>query len=269
MNARVFQFAAALILGVCPSIYGATISYQKGASPSAGYVSDIVSLNQTTPDTNGVGGGSNFIGHATTGANRAFRSAMGFPLSDIPAGSTINSVTLTLYGRGAATAGASSTLYTIELHELTGSFTEAGATWNNRFDAAPAGVGGADVVWATAGGDFSPTVLSSLTAAPSGVALNVAYTFSSTTDFVAAAQAALDGTGTLYMVGLAPLGEVAANETRFNFGSDDFATLAIRPLLTVDYTPIPEPNSVLILGLGMAGLASFQRRLRKSVAAGC
>jgi hypothetical protein len=271
MNARVFQAAVvALILGVCQSSYGISINFQQGVSPSAGYQANIASLNQTSPDANGAAGTSNFIGHAgTTGTGTgSFRSLEAFDISAIPAGSTINSVTLTLYGRGAATAGASSTSYTIEIHELIGTSTETGVTWNNRFDAAPAGAGGADVPWTTAGGDFSPTVLSSLSAAPSGVTLGSAYLFSSSAAFVAAAQGALDGIGTLYLLGLAPVGEVATVETRFNFGSDDFATASIRPLLSLDYTaPVPEPNSVFLLGFGMTAFAAFKRRMRKCVVA--
>ena len=269
MNARVFQSAmVALILGMCQSTYGISIGFQEGVSPSVGYQSGVATLNQGAPDANGATGASNYIGHSGTGANAAFRSLDAFDISAIPAGSTINSVTLTLYGRGAAVAGASSTSYTIELHELIGAGTEAGVTWNNRFDAAPAGAGGADGPWTNAGGDFSPTVLSSLSAAPSGVALNSAYLFSSSAAFVAAAQSALDGSGTLYLLGIAPVGEVASVETRFNFGSDDFATAALRPLLSIDYTaPVPEPTSVFLIGFGMTAFAAFKRRMRKCVVA--
>jgi hypothetical protein len=236
------------------SLYGDTITYQEGVN---GYLSNVVTLNQASPDTNGANGTSNYIGHSgTVPGPTAFRSLEAFPLTGIPAGSTINSVTLTLTIRGNPVSNVLNNTYTYNLHELVGSATEAGATWNNRDTTGP-------VAWTTPGGDYFPTVLSSFDANPSVQVAGNTFVFSSSAAFVAAAQAALDGSGTLYMLAIAPVSEVASGETRINFASDDFATVAFRPLLTVDYTPIPEPSAILLFGVGIVGLAGYVRHKRK------
>lgn len=44
----------------------------------------------------------------------------------------------------------------------------------------------------------------------------------------------------------------------FQFRTSEFTTIALRPMLTIDYTPIPEPAGLAVLGL--AGLALRRRR---------
>jgi hypothetical protein len=258
MNARVIQSigAIALCFGANSSLYGVTISFQEDVSPTGGYQQIQNTIRNNGSISLGTGG-SNQIGKASTTTGDFFRSLAGFDISAIPAGSTIDSVTLTLFPRNNGTAANTvDALFEIEVHQLIGSITEAGSTWANRENTGP-------VAWTTPGGDFSATVLSSLSANPRTLVTNASsYTFSSTSDFVTAAQGALDGSGTLYMILLAPVMEAGSVVNRFDFASDDTAGIGA-PMLTVNYT-VPEPNTIsLLAGMGVAGIALQVLRRRK------
>ncbi len=45
----------------------------------------------------------------------------------------------------------------------------------------------------------------------------------------------------------------------FEYSSDP----SLRPYLTVDFTPVPVPATMLLMGSGIVGLAGFRRRLKK------
>ena len=94
--------------------------------------------------------------------------------------------------------------------------------------------------WTTTGGDIAATPLSSSPAFTSAST----HVFSSTTDFVAAAQRALDGDGTLQLLlsSATESADPSANEVMARFRSNDTATPSERPLLMIDAT-VPESSS--------------------------
>ena len=94
--------------------------------------------------------------------------------------------------------------------------------------------------WTTPGGDIAATPLSSSPAFSSGST----HVFSSTTDFVAAAQSALDGDGTLQLLlsSATESADPSANEILARFRSNDAGTPSERPLLIIDAT-VPEPSN--------------------------
>jgi len=264
LNARLAQVVGVvcLSLGIGSSVHGDLINFQQDVSPTGAYQSIVATLNEVNPTSHGGTGSSNYIGHSASGGGGAFRSLEAFDISAIPAGSTINSVTLTLYPRGSLSSATDAT-YEVELHQLIGSATESNASWDNRFEDDNASL---DVPWSSPGGDYNSTVLSTFDANPHSL---IASTFPSTSAFVAAAQSALDGSGTLYMLVLSPDAEAVSSstETRMNFGSDDYNAgttespdYSNRPLLTIDYTTIPEPSAFFLLGMGIVGAVGCARR---------
>ncbi len=173
----------------------------------------------------------------------ALRGLLAFDVSQIPAGAVIDSVTLDLWS---VSAGSGTALNTLELHKLLTIFTEGtgdgitatngagtGADWLTR-------TGSVADLWNLSGGaagsDFETATLATLAGFnPSSAPVGTRYTFSSTPALVAAVSG-VAGTA-------APLGLMLnmANDTTggsvfARFGSDNHATLAQRPLLTIRYS---------------------------------
>jgi hypothetical protein len=111
-----------------------------------------------------------------------------------------------------------------------------GATWASRTGATTAGN-----LWATPGGDFSSTVLSSV---PGFIATTtgVQKSFASTGDFVASVGSALAAAQPLNLMLFSPATEAGAANQFTRLSSDDAATVAQRPRLTVSLVSNPVPN---------------------------
>jgi hypothetical protein len=192
-----------------------------------------------------------FSGRTSQGLLR--RALLQFDLSLIPAGSAITSATLTLHSdqsQGSAT-------YT--LHRLLSTWgegtsnagspggagtaaTTGDATWLHRFHATSA--------WNNAGGDFVAAGSASTIVAGAGT-----YSWSGA-GLAQDVQAWLDGGAT--NAGWALVGnEVSAGST-VRFGSSEHAASGMRPVLTIDFTPVPAPG-VVVLG-ALAVLGGLRRR---------
>lgn len=194
----------------------------------------------------------------TAGGRRQGGRTRGLLLFDIagniPAGSTISSVSLTLSVVGVPSGGINSTF---DLDRLSASWGEGNgsdhggspagpgqATWINRF-----GTSGSP--WTTAGGDFSSTVSASRAITGFGN-----FTFSSTSGLVADVQGWLNSPSTDFGWLLRSESELTGTTIR-RFGSRNSGANA--PTLTITYTPVPEPGSTAILCLGAV---VFLRRFR-------
>ncbi len=159
----------------------------------------------------------------TTTADDYLRIALAFDLSSpLLTGATINSATLTLSVRS-VDGSSENAAVTINLHQLTSSFTNGGVTWTSRD-------GTND--WITPGGDFGG-VLTSLSANPRTVSLSQGLNFTGGT-LANTAESAIGGS--LYL--LVKL-DVENNGTRniFQLASKENTTAAPAPVLTLDYTP--------------------------------
>lgn len=224
----------------------AVITFQQGVSPTGSYAgNDATWARSDQPTVNQNGSGNLLAGNSASGAD--FHSFISFDLSAIPAGSTINSVSLTL--AQFADAGSGATPVQLDLLQLTRVFVETQVTWN---------IYSTGNNWTTPGGDFNPTILSSITASAQPTASRV---FGSSGSFVSVVQSAVNAPQPLELM-LKLNDESGLTRNLFFFGNDEQATSTNRPLLTIDYTAVPEPSACL-LALGGLGLVILLRGLRK------
>ncbi|HEX2838619.1 MAG TPA: DNRLRE domain-containing protein [Phycisphaerales bacterium] len=199
-------------------------------------------LYQSAPDnplSNGSGPGM-YCGKNGGGLIR--RALMRFDIaSAVPAGSTINSVTLRLQCMQAPNSTARScSLYRV-LADWGESISVASggggggdiagpgdASWFNRFE--PTATTPA-IPWSTAGGQFAAA--SSATATVNGY--GAAYTWGSTAQLVADAQFWLDNPQSNF--GWILRGVETSSQTARKFATREETNVAFRPKLTIDYTP--------------------------------
>ena len=178
-------------------------------------------------------------------------------LGNIPAGSTITSVSLSLTVVKVPSGGVASTF---DLHRALAGWGEGNgsdhggsaaganqATWINR-------LGSSGSPWTTAGGDFSPTVSASRVVAGLG-----AYSFSSTANLVSDVQGWLDGPAADFGWLVQSQSEVTATSIR-RFANRTDVTNA--PTLTIQYTATPEPTTLSLGALGLLAGGFFRRRAK-------
>jgi hypothetical protein len=267
--------AMVLLLGWGATASADIIQFQEDLNPTTSYqnLTTYIRNSATGSDSNNGEASTWQLGRTAT-ANDYLRCIAGYDISAIPAGSTINSVTLTVSPRmNEATSLDAS--YGIEIHEISNhDFTEASVTWLNRYTGQPT------TAWTTPGSEYYGTVLSSLSLnpkhwadgasqPPTAPASNVTYVFASSSAFVTAAQNALNGGHRFDMLLLSPDAEALATGNRiiFPFAGDDPVTSASSPsrktiqsqapMLTIDYTPIPEPASWLLCSFAALGLLGY------------
>ncbi|MBX3435531.1 MAG: hypothetical protein KF847_19615 [Pirellulales bacterium] len=242
------------------SARGAVITLQSGVSPSGTYQTQDAHVrndNLTQTDNN-----TRILFASLSGANagKSLRGLFSYPLTDIPAGATINYVTFrvvqvdgefTSTGSGGANNNTGGDV-TVELHSISESFSQGtgtggtgGANWNNTFG----GTMTLGPVLTTATMNAIPPSLPVQTNPSSWVTTD----FTSTLSLVAAVQAQLDAdqpfnfavtlTASDELSGLRRLIRVPSN-TELN------TSTANRPSLIIEYTlAVPEPASAALAAL--------------------
>jgi len=213
-------------------------------------------------------GGAGFFNGGTTGNGYRNRALMQFTLSDlIPAGAIINSATLTLdivrqpaselqpspFGlhRMLTSWGEGDKIPEEGSPGLGSPATDGEATWLYR------SLGGQ--AWAAPGGlagdDFSTTASS--TAFVYGIGDPVQ--FESTLDIIADAQHWLNNPQANFGWLLMTETEEVTKSAR-SFASREDASGG--PILVIDFTPVPEPATIGLLGLGLVAFGILRRRQR-------
>lgn len=200
------------------------------------------------------GAGPNmFAGRNSQGSLR--RALVRFDLSDIPDGAIVTSVSLTMFAsqtQGGATD--------VGLHRVLQQWGEAGSS-SNGGGGAPAEAGDAtwlhtfydSSLWTTPGGDFVATPSAAQSATDPGF-----YTWASTPELVADVQQWIGVDGAAESFGWAILGLETSNGTAKRFDTHEHATIANRPVLTVEYI-IPGPSGAAAMLL-LGAVAARRRR---------
>ncbi len=196
-------------------------------------------LYESVPDSLSNGLGQYFFA-GRTGAGGGFkirRGLIAFNIAgNIPAGATIQSVTLTLSMNKTISGD-----QTVSLHKLTADWGEGtskaafgegmgapattnDATWLHRFYNS--------ILWTAAGGDFNPSASASTTVG--GIAF---YNFGSTSQMIADAQDWLDNSGNNF--GWILIGNESDSITAKRFSSKQDTSETSWPKLSVTYIPPP------------------------------
>jgi hypothetical protein len=260
-RASVLVVAGVTGLAAFTSARAATIALQQGTAGYTGHLdvqvrNDAANLGQSSNTTVNVSG---FLPGATP---TLLRNLQTWNLSDIPEGSTITSVTLTLGNRsdsgvsvddGNTANDAGDPLYVLRTISapvteppLVGTSTTAGSNWNNTFGS---------------GTTLGAQVLSSANFDPEVGALILGNTFPSSSDFVAAVQAALDSPSNLFNFAvLSP--ETGSDRIAVQFGSNAATgtTVPAPPILTIDFVPEPASTALLVVPAALVALSRARRR---------
>lgn len=219
---------------------------------------DATIIQENSAIANGSGLGL-FAGNIGAGVGFARRGLVQFDTSGIPAGSTINSVSVVLtltrahatatptdiglfriitgWNEGPSHAGSSSGA---------GSFAVTGdVTWAHTYFS--------DQFWTTPGGDIAGVASAIRTI---GTTLT-AYTWNTNAALVADVQAWVNNPGTNF--GWMLKGNEAAATTTRRFASREVSNASQRPKVIIDYTPVPAPGAIAMAGMGVV-LAARRRR---------
>lgn len=245
---RIVALTSLALAGVCHPASAETMSLTPVADTT---------LQSALPNNN-LGDGTSFQagGRRQGGVARAL---LRFDIAgSLPAGATVNSASLTVNVVGVPSGAVNSVF---DLHRLQAGWGEGNgsdhggsaggagqATWNNRL--------GSGTPWTSAGGDFSATVSASRAIAGFG-----AYTFSSTGNLVADVQNWLNSPAGNFGWLLQSQSEITPTSIR-RFASRDDAVN--RPLLTIQYTVVPEPTALSLGALALLAGAIFRKRFKFS-----
>ncbi|KYG07068.1 hypothetical protein BE21_31250 [Sorangium cellulosum] len=188
-----------------------TVSFQQGSLPSSSYAGSTDATIRQAAATTNYGGATTCEADGDDGSGVDKSCLLKWTLSGIPAGSTVQSASITLQ----VTDGSSNTY---NVYEVKRSWDEAQVTWNNATSA---------TAWATAGA-LGSTDRGSLVGSVTGSAGSRTITLNAAG--VALVQAWVDGTSNSGVVIAS-----SSNTDGIDFASSEHATAAQRPKLTITY----------------------------------
>ncbi|HVU86195.1 MAG TPA: DNRLRE domain-containing protein [Pirellulales bacterium] len=264
------------VLGIfCLSTSAQAVQTIIGGGSDSNIATDVKDNTIFQNNVNNSDGGGPGMFSGTNGASSPRRGLIEFNVAgNIPAGSTITSVQLVLFlgqvaGSGGGGGGGGGT--SIGLHDVLKAWGEGTAGSGNTSiggtgQGFAAGTGDAtwnasafpSTLWTNPGGDFAAA--SSATIAI-GTTLNAANTWGSTAAMVADVQSWLDNPSGNFGWELVNTNETSP--TTFSaFWTKEAVTADLRPQLIVNYTPAPEPSTVVLLVVGCVAAAASKVRKR-------
>lgn len=248
---RLAPITAAVTLLILPLIASATVIPIPANK-------DTTIFRSTTGSLADGAGPHMFVGENSSGSIR--RGLIQFDIASyVPAGAIVNSATLTLYhSRSGPASSTTETLHallkdwgqgTSNSGDPGGSGAQAtpgDATWIHTFYNTSK--------WTNPGGDFSPTISSSLTLSSTG------YASFTGTQLAADVQAWRKTPASNF--GWIVLGSEGQTGTAERFETRENSQPQYRPVLSVNFTVVPEPASIAALGASFAFLLGLRRPIR-------
>lgn len=247
-----------LFLAACSSVSSAaTIIFREASSPDTTYTHTGVDIRSGSGSGTSTSNSANLVvGNqaAATDPQGKLRGVLAFDISAIPAGSTINSISLVMTTISSnAGSGTAATVGTINLHQLlpggsaANTVVETQVNWNSWATGQN---------WTTPGGDFG-AALASINV--TSFAVDTAFTFSSVS-MTSLAQSLFDAGSQLQFILISPTAEASGATHLIRFGGDNSSMAeANRPQLIIDYT-VPEPSTGLMAIFSSVGLLCLRKR---------
>jgi hypothetical protein len=267
-----YSLRISLLAAVAAFLMAASARPAHAAVVTLGTSKDTSIFSNNTSNTAG-GNDVLYVGKNASGATRRGLVEFDVAGSGIPTGSTIDSVTLTLYlnGFSGSVFGADRR---VNVHRVTSDWangtTGSGGSGGGGGQGTAAVAGNGDVTWShrdfnstawtTAGGDYLKPASASLVISnsPNPVVLNSPYSWTGsvmTADVQAWLDHSLPNDGWL----LRDLEDVNPSLLTFytreivdNPTTTSIDESQLRPRLTIEYTPVPEPSTLVIIATGMA-----------------
>ncbi|KYF52723.1 hypothetical protein BE04_07245 [Sorangium cellulosum] len=188
-----------------------TVSFQQGSLPSSSYAGSTDATIRQAAATTSYGGATTCEADGDDGSGVDKSCLLKWTLSGIPAGSTVQSASITLQ----VTDGSSNTY---NVYEVKRSWSESQVTWNNATST---------TAWATAGA-MGSTDRGNLVGSVTGSAGSRTITLNAAG--VALVQAWVDGTSNNGVVIAS-----SSNTNGIDFASSEHGTVSYRPKLTITY----------------------------------
>jgi hypothetical protein len=218
----------------------------EGVYPTPAYDHHGTYLRQGSDKIRGAEEGI-IVGGVSASSVAACRGLLSYSLDDIPEGSVVAEVKLTLAVKRLDETSGELPRVDLVLADLPAEFDEDEALWTEAASGVP---------WTNGPGNLTDTVLgtaSGFEGPPSTVV------YESTPELVAAVQAAIDGDTPLDLGLISP---VDSDGTRrfIEFYSDNAESSLLRPKLQITFAAVPEPSTCVLLAVAGTLMLALRRR---------